>query len=58
MVSKYFKTCIKPWTNAGDIAQIFHVLLTEKEKEESGCYDVLVLSWVKVFTPKQKTKNK
>src|SRR5690554_2254726 len=41
---------IKPWLDAGDTPQASIVLLTEEEKDKSGGYDVLVLSWVKVFS--------
>ncbi len=54
--SDYFKTCVKPWTDKGSTPQIFFVRLTQEEKQKSGGYDVLVLSWVKLFTDKQKEK--
>lgn len=50
----YFNTCINPWLSKGDAPQIFMVSLTLEEKEKSGGYDAFVLSWVKVFTDRQK----
>jgi len=50
----YFLTCVKPWTDEGSTPQIFFVRLTNDERQKSGGYDVLVLSWVKVFTDRQK----
>ncbi len=50
----YSLTCVKPWVDKGSIPQIFFIRLTNDEKQKSGGYDVLVLSWVKVFTDKQK----
>lgn len=47
---------IKPWLDAGDTPQASIVLLTEEEKDKSGGYDVLVLSWVKVFSERQKNR--
>lgn len=52
----YFNTCIDPWLSKGDSPQIFMVLLTSEEKDGSGGYDAFVLSWVKVFTDKQKSR--
>lgn len=56
LISKqeYFSTCVKPWTDVGSTPQIFFIHLTNDEKQKSGGYDVLVFSWVKVFTPKQR----
>ena|SRR5690554_3074894 len=58
LVSKtdYFKNSIGPWVEQDSKPQIFMVKLTEVEKTKSGGYDVLVLSWVKVFTPKTKKR--
>lgn len=53
---EYFNTCINPWIEEGKTPQIFMVKLTKEEKNKSGGYDVFVLSWVKVFTNKQKRK--
>ena len=50
--SDYFKNSIIPWIEKDSEPQMFMVKLTEVEKTKSGGYDVLVLSWVKVFTPK------
>ena len=52
--TEFFNTCINPWLAEGETPQIFMVKLTEEEKNKSGGYDVLVLSWVKVFTDKRK----
>lgn len=54
--SDYFKNSVKPWIEKNSKPQIFMVKLTKDEKERSGGYDVLVLSWVKVFTPRSKVK--
>lgn len=54
--SDYFETCIFPWLDKGESPQIFIVELTKEEKDRSGGYDALVLSWVKVFTRKQKRR--
>ncbi len=52
--SDYFKNSVIPWIEKDSEPQIFLVKLTEDEKTKSGGYDVLVLSWVKVFNPKTK----
>lgn len=54
--SDYFKNSVKPWVENQLEPQIFMVLLTEAEKQRSGGYDVLVLSWVKVLTDRRKRK--
>ncbi len=54
--SDYFKKSVIPWIEKGSEPQIFMVELTEDEKKESGGYDVIVLSWVKIFTPKSQKK--
>lgn len=51
--SDYFRCSVIPWIENGSEPQIFMVRLTEEEKLKSGGYDVLVLSWVKIFTPKR-----
>ena len=50
--SDYFNDLVIPWIEKDLVPQISMVKLTEDEKRKSGGYDVLVLSWVKVFTPK------
>ena len=50
--SDYFKNSLIPWIEKDSEPQVFMVKLTEDEKKKSGGYDILVLSWVKVFTPK------
>ncbi|MBN1185163.1 MAG: hypothetical protein JXB49_22950 [Bacteroidales bacterium] len=52
----FFNSCINPWLTKGATPQIFMVLLTREEKDLSGGYDALVLSWVKVFTNRQKRR--
>ena len=52
----YFLTCVKPWTDKGTTPQFFLVNLTNDERKKSGGYDALVLSWVKLFTDKQREK--
>jgi len=54
--SDYFQNSIIPWIEEDSKPQIFMVRLTEDEKTKSGGYDVLVLSWVKIFTPKSQEK--
>lgn len=54
--SDYFENSVKPWIEKDSKPQIFIVLLTEDEKRKSGGYDVLVLSWVKLFTDRRKRK--
>jgi hypothetical protein len=54
--SDYFESCITPWLDKGEAPQIIMIELTEEEKNKSGGYDALVLSWVKYFTNKQKKK--
>ncbi|MBO9684754.1 MAG: hypothetical protein J7502_19140 [Flavisolibacter sp.] len=54
--SDYFKRCVKPWIVKGNRPQILMIRLTEEEKQKSGGYDVLVLSWVKLFTDNQKRR--
>ena len=50
--SDYFEYSVKPWIEKGSTPQISMIRLTEDEKAQSDGYDVLVLSWVKVFTTK------
>ncbi|KAA3649761.1 MAG: hypothetical protein DWP98_06435 [Bacteroidetes bacterium] len=52
----FFNTCVNPWLEREEKPQIFMVLLNEKKKNKSGGYDAFVLSWVKVFTNRQKQK--
>lgn len=52
--SDYFRNSIKPWLDNYSRPQIFMVELTQDEKVKSCGYDVLVLSWVKIFTPRRK----
>ncbi len=54
--SYYFKTYIKPWVDKGSSPQCFVVRLTEEEKLKSGGYDAIALTWVKLFTNKQRRK--
>lgn len=54
--SNYFKHSVIPWIENGAKPQIFMEPLTEEEKVRSGGYDVLVMSWVKVYTPKTHRK--
>lgn len=54
--SDYFKHSVIPWIRDGERPQISMIKLTSEEKEKSGDYDVLVLSWVKVFTPRSQEK--
>jgi hypothetical protein len=54
--SDYFQNSVIPWIQKDSEPQIFMIKLTEDEKLKSGGYDVLVLSWVKVFTPKTQEK--
>jgi hypothetical protein len=54
--SDYFQKSVIPWIQEDAEPQIFMIKLTEDEKLRSGGYDVLVLVWVKVFTPKTQEK--
>ncbi len=54
--SEYFESYAKPWLEDGKSPQIFMSLLTDEEKKASGDYDVFVLSWVKMFSPRGKRK--
>ena len=45
-----YPPCVKPVNSLGDI------VLSEKEKEESGGYDAILLYWVKIFTDKSKSR--
>lgn len=58
LISKqeYFLNCVKPWTDKGSSPQIFFVRLTLEEKQKSGGYDAIVMSWVKLSTDKQKKR--
>lgn len=58
LISKqtYFLTCVRPWTDKGLYPQITFVRLTNEEKQKSNGYDVIVMSWVKLFTNKQKNR--
>ena len=51
--TEYFAS-IHPWIVEGATPQISMLELTLEEKKKSGGYDVFVLSWVKIFTEKQK----
>lgn len=52
----YFLSCIKPWTETKLKPQVFFVRLTKEEKKLSNGYDAIVMSWVKVFTKKQRKR--
>ena len=52
--SDYFQKLVLPWIAKGGTPQILKIELTSNEKEEAGGYDVIVLSWVKMFTQKSK----
>lgn len=54
--SNYFKSSVLPWVEDGTRPQISMVKLSKDEKEKSGGYDVLVLSWVKVYTKRAHRK--
>ena len=52
----FFNICINPWIDKLKIPNIDIVELTPEEKSKSGGYDILILSWVKNFSDKQKRK--
>jgi len=58
LVSKneYFNKLVKPWLINGDKPQTSFRILSKEEKIKSGGYDVIVLSWVKIFTKKRQKK--
>lgn len=55
--SAYFHKSVIPWIEKGLCPQIFMARLTDEEKLQSGGYDVLVLSWVKLFTDRRRRKT-
>jgi len=55
--SEYFKKSVVPWIERDSRPQISIILLSEEEKIKSNGYDVLVLSWVKLFTDRRKRKT-
>ncbi|MCG8578292.1 MAG: hypothetical protein MI866_00145 [Bacteroidales bacterium] len=55
--SEYFNNSVIPWIEKDSRPQIFMYQLTDEEKSKSGGYDVLVLSWVKLFTDKRRKKT-
>jgi len=55
--SDFFRSSVLPWVEDGSRPQISMVKLTIDEKEKSGGYDVLVLTWVKAFTPRTQRKT-
>ena len=54
--NEYFERLVKPWLIKGDQPQTFYSILSKDEKIRSGGYDVIVLSWVKIFTKKKKKR--
>lgn len=58
LISKqtYFLACVRPWTDKGSLPQTLFVHLTPEEKQKSKGYDAIVMSWVKLFTDKQKKR--
>ena len=58
LISKqeYFLTCVRPWTDKGSSPHIFFIRLTTQEKQKSNGYDAVVMSWVKLFTDKQRKR--
>ena len=52
--SEYFQKLIIPWIEEKSRPQIFMIRLTDKEKLKSCGFDVLVLSWVKIFSDKRR----
>ncbi|HRO41426.1 MAG TPA: hypothetical protein PL009_01235 [Flavipsychrobacter sp.] len=53
--SDYFQNYLLPWIKKGDTPSVSMVRLTDQEKCRAG-YDVLIISWVKIFTDRQKKK--
>ena len=58
VVSKkeYFSRLVKPWLIKNDTPQTFYKILSDKEQIESGGYDVIILSWVKIFSNRKQKK--
>lgn len=50
---EYFERLVKPWLIKNSSPQIFFKILNEEEKATSGGYEVIILSWVKVFSAKK-----
>lgn len=55
--SEYFSKSLIPWIEKASNPQISMVRLTDEEKLKSGGFDVLVLSWVKLFTDKRQKRT-
>lgn len=53
----FFETNINPWIHKGLKPQVESILLTPDEKKLSGGYDVIVLSWVKYFSDRQRMRT-
>lgn len=47
---------INKWNETNSRIATSLIILTEKEKKESGDYDAILTAWVKVFTPKRRTE--
>ncbi|MBX2979737.1 MAG: hypothetical protein KF905_10615 [Flavobacteriales bacterium] len=52
----YFENYVTPWLSEGKVPYIAMTILTKEEKNISGGYDALVLSWVKYFSARQKRR--
>lgn len=46
---------ISKWNETNSRIATSLIILTEKEKKESGDYDAILTAWVKVFAPKRRT---
>ncbi|MGQ7869397.1 hypothetical protein [Sunxiuqinia sp. sy24] len=55
--SEYFNNSVIPWIEKDSSPQISMYQLTYEEKSKSGGYDILVLSWEKLFTDKRRKKT-
>lgn len=54
--NEYFNQLVKPWLIKGGKPPTSYKILSKDEKIKSGGYDVIVLSWVKIFTDKRQKK--
>lgn len=54
--SNYFRAYVKPGIETGNTMDFHLLALTKDEKLKSGGYDFIALSWVKIFTDRQRRK--
>lgn len=52
----YFKRLVKPYLKDGKDMVNFLVILTDKEKKESGGFDAIIVAWSKIGLTKKRKK--